>query len=255
MKNQHFKFALFLLGFFLVLFLREYFKEYLLEEGINSYSIHKLLGIGMNVLLILLALVFIKFENLHNYLKHLPSQVSAKSALIPLLYVLFLNIAFVELSESTSILTLTLFFIYVISVGLAEELTIRGGMLCYMLKYHGYTRTRQIVIVWLVALFFGALHFIKFSKGIAGELVQLYYATIIGVLFGLWMLKTKRLFPLIIVHTSIDFFGDLDVVGIPVVLSDKSNAMSLEEALAVFVVFIPCILYILYLLKPSRSRE
>ncbi|MFW9952023.1 MAG: type II CAAX prenyl endopeptidase Rce1 family protein, partial [Candidatus Thorarchaeota archaeon] len=63
----------------------------------------------------------------------------------------------------------------------------------------------------IVSVFFGLFHFLNLLGGQAliPTVIQVYYATFLGGLFGYMFIKTKSLIPSIITHYLINSLGQL----------------------------------------------
>lgn len=240
-----------------IILLREYCIKELLEKGINDYQMHTLLSTITNSILIILSYIFIKKNKLTD-LAGLNKAIKPQKAyllIMPLLYLTLLNLLIMDDVDTNKLLSLDVlvFTIYCISIGLAEELSIRGFLQSHLVQYMGNTRRKIIQSVILSSLFFGLLHVLKFNKGIYGELSQVAFAMFIGVLFGVLLLIVKRIYLLIIMHALIDFIGGLDTVGLP--KKEISSIMSLENAIIISLLVLPCLVYAVILMKRNKLIE
>jgi len=256
-KQQFWKqLIIFIIAFLLILLAREYFSHQLIENGIESYQTHTLLSIGANILLILISVYFIKKNGLDKIAGIKETKLKKWYLLIfPLVYLVLLN-AFIMDDVNTGILILNIIIllIYSISIGFAEELSIRGFLQSHLINRFGKTKKNIILSVFVSALFFGFIHLIKFDKGIYGELSQIGFATFIGAMFGFLLVITKRIYPLIIIHAIIDFVAKLDSTGIPV--KEKiSESMSVENSIFIALLALPCLLYAIFLMKKYNLTE
>ena len=247
---------LFVVALLLILLTREYFFQYLIENGIESYKTHTFLSIGANLILIFISLFFIRKNKLEKIAGIKGTKLKRWYLIIfPLIYLVLLN-AFIMDDINTDILLPSILFllIYSISIGFAEELSIRGFMQSHLINYLGNTKKNIIFSVFSSALFFGLIHLVNFDKGIYGELSQVCFATFIGVMFGFLFVITKRIYPLIIVHAIIDFVAKLDSTGIPI--KEKiSESMSIENAIFIGLLALPCFLYGIFLMKKYELTE
>ncbi|MGJ8734104.1 MAG: CPBP family intramembrane glutamic endopeptidase [Cellulophaga sp.] len=240
---------LFITALLLILSTREYLSYLFIQKKIESYAIHTLLNICANLILIVVSYFFIQKNKLGELAGLQKRKVNKWYLLLfPLIYLVLLNILIIDVVDIQTLLpNVLLFLTYCISIGFAEELSIRGFLQSHLINYLGNTRKSSIISIFTAALFFGVIHLLNFDTGIYGELAQLIYATFIGVMFGFLLVITKRLYPLIIVHTIIDFVADLDVVGMPI--KEKiSELMSLETAALITVLALPCFIYGIFLM-------
>ena len=73
-------------------------------------------------------------------------------------------------------------------------------------------------------------------------------------MFGFLLVITKRIYPIIIVHAIIDFVAKLDSTGIPI--KEKiSESMSIENAIFIGLLALPCFLYGIFLMKKYELIE
>lgn len=256
-KQQFWKqLTIFIIALLLILLAREYFSHQLIENEIESYQVHTLLSIGANIILIFVSVFFIKKNGLTKIAGIKETKLKKWHLLIfPLIYLVSLN-AFTMDDVNTDILLPNILFllIYSISIGFAEELSIRGFLQSHLINRLKKTKKNSILSVFVSALFFGLIHLIKFDKGIYGELSQVGFATFIGVMFGVLLVITKRIYPLIIIHAIIDFVAKLDATGLPI--KEKiSESMSVENAVFITLLTLPCLLYAIFLINKHELVE
>lgn len=239
--------------FIFILLIRQYIYAYFIHNQITSYATHNFVGIAINIILIGLSLFFIKKYKLAKEIglhKYAPNRIGL--LVFPLLYLPLVNLVFKDATPTNNlILNIPILILYCLSIGFAEELSIRGFLQTFAIKYFGKTKKKVIIMVLLSSLFFGFLHLLKFNKGLYGELSQVLFATFIGFLFGILLLVTKRIYPLIIIHAIIDFCAKLDTVGIPVKAS-STEATSIPSAILGVVITIPYFIYALILIKRNK---
>jgi|TARA_B110000908_G_scaffold155109_1_gene193003 hypothetical protein len=235
---------------------REYFSHQLIEKGIDSYQTHTFLSIGANLILILLSYFLIKKNGLIKIAGLKGTKLEKVYLLIfPLVFLVLLNVFLMD-NINTDILipNILVLLIYSISIGFAEELSIRGFLQSHLIHHFGKTKKNIILSVFASALFFGAIHLMNFDKGIYGELSQVCFATFIGVMFGFLLVITKRIYPLIIIHAIIDFVAKLDSTGIPI--KEKINqSMSVENSVFIVLLALPCLIYGIFLMKKYKLTE
>ncbi len=79
---------------------------------------------------------------------------------------------------------------------LAEELIFRGLCMGYLLKAFPVSgRSRGWIAIIFQAIMFGLFH---------GNVVQIIYGTVMGILFGMVAVKTRSLLPTVFMHTFIN---------------------------------------------------
>ncbi|MDB2336813.1 CPBP family intramembrane metalloprotease [Flavobacteriaceae bacterium] len=258
MTNKQFwnQLLLFVISLLVILFTREYFSHWLIENKNQSYQTHTFLSIGANLLLILLSYYFIKRNKLTKIAGIIGTKFKKWYLLIfPLVYLVVLNAVIMDDVNMDILLpNILVLIIYSTSIGFAEELSIRGFLQSHLIKRYGKTKRNIIFSVFVSALFFGLIHLINFDKGIYGELSQICFATFIGVMFGVLLIITKRIYPLIIIHAIIDFVAKLDSTGLPI--KEKiSQSMSIENAVFIALLALPCLLYGIFLMRKYRLIE
>ena len=243
---------LFVAALLLILIIREYFSHQLIENRVESYKIHMLLGTGANIILIILSMFFIKKNGLLKIAGIKGTKLKRWYLLLfPLVFLVLLNVLLMDDIHIDILFPNVLFlFIYCISIGFAEELSIRGFLQSHIINFLGNTKKNIIFSIFAAAIFFGLIHLLNFDKGIYGEISQVFFATFIGIMFGVVLVITRRIYPLIIVHAVIDFAAKLDATGFPI--KEKINtSMSIENAVLSVLLVLPCLLYGIFLMKKS----
>lgn len=248
--------AIFVITLLAILSIREYFSYQLIEKGIDSYQTHTFLKIGANLLLIFVSYYLIKQNGLTKISGLKGTQVKMWYLLIfPLVYLVLLNAIFMDDPKMDLLLpNIGLLVIYAISIGISEELSIRGFLQSHLINEFGKTKKNIVLSIFISSLFFGLIHLIKFDKGIYGELSQVCFATFIGAMFGALLVITKRLYPLVIIHALIDFVAKLDSAGNPI-KHRIANSISIENAVFTTLFILPCLIYALFLMKKYKLIE
>ena len=245
--------AIFIAVLLAFLVLRTYASNQLILNGIVSYQAHSFFQIGANIILALISLYFIQKNKLQELAGITKGKVKRIGLLLfPLLYLPILNLVLSDDIPLDNILINSfLLILYCLSIGFAEELSIRGFIQSHFIKHIGTNKKGVVISVIISALIFGVLHLFKFDKGLYGEISQIFFASFIGVMFGVVLLLTKRIYPIIIIHAIIDFFAKLDAVGMPKKISE-AKAMDLETSILITLIVLPCLIYGLVLLKKSK---
>jgi len=100
---------------------------------------------------------------------------------------------------------------YTASVGLFEEVLLRGLTLCILVAAWGKTRRGLVAAAIVQAVIFGALHLIGLVNGHAIDvLAQITYATLLGFGFAGLVLYCGSLWPAVVVHFFINALGSLN---------------------------------------------
>ncbi|MBX2846117.1 MAG: CPBP family intramembrane metalloprotease [Saprospiraceae bacterium] len=240
----------FVFGITTIVVIKQVLAQQLIRNGINGYETHTLIGLAANLLLIGLSIFLIRKNNLFE-LAGLRSPLLKKWTLFifPVAYLGLLNLLLMDdIVQQPSLLNLALFSVYCLSIGFAEELSLRGFMQSYLIKHWGRTKRQVMLSIGLTALFFGVLHFIKFDQGLYGEMAQVVYASFIGIMFGALLVITRRIYPLIVIHAIVDFIGDYDAIGLPIP-GHLGETTSPSDALLITLLVLPCFLYGAFLMK------
>ena len=92
------------------------------------------------------------------------------------------------------------------TTGLLEEVLVRGLVLNVLLNKSGITRKEILRACWISSILFGLLHLSNFTTGagVVETVGQIIYATFVGMLLAAIYLRTKSLWPPIILHAVID---------------------------------------------------
>ncbi|GAA0723092.1 hypothetical protein GCM10009430_26200 [Aquimarina litoralis] len=234
---------------------KQYIIKLLMQKEIVSYEIHTLLNIGSNLLIVLVSILLIRKNELSEIAGIKNTKLKKKYFLIfPVVYLVLLNVLLMdEINRELLVLNIILFVIYSLSIGFAEEFSIRGFLQSHLIKHFGSKKKGIIMSVLISSLFFGLLHTIKFDKGIYGELSQVGYATFIGIMFGMLLVMTRRIYPLIIIHAIVDFVGDFDTIGVSM-KNRTINSVSFEDAILITLLVLPCLLYGIFMMKKYQFQ-
>ncbi|RZJ48238.1 MAG: CPBP family intramembrane metalloprotease [Flavobacterium sp.] len=246
---------IFVVIYLLILLTREYLINLLFSNHIESYRYHTLLKIGTNLILILISYFFIQKNGLLKLAGIKDSKLKKWHLLLFPLYLAMLNLVSLESVNMGLLLpNLALLIIYSITIGVSEELSIRGFIQSYLIKRFDLTKKNIILSILASSIFFGVMHWLNFDKCLYGELSQFFYATFIGVMFGSLLVITKRIYPLIIIHSIIDFVAKIDSTGLPV-KQKVAESVSFGNAIMTTLIVLPCIIYGLILLKRIKLIE
>jgi len=242
--------VLFVVVLLLIIAIREYISFKLIENGVESYRVQTYLKLIFNLILIIVSCFFIN----KNGLEIIAGIKGAKLTkwyllLFPLFYLVLLNLFTMDrIDKDIFIPDISTLVLYSISIGIAEELSIHGFLQSYLINGLEKTKRNVIFSVFVASLFFGLIHLLNFDKGLYGELSQVCYASFIGAMFGILLVITKRIYPLIIIHSVIDFFAKLDSTGLPI-KEKVSETMSAENAVFIVLLVLPCLIYGIFLMK------
>lgn len=251
---------LFLLGFFGMNLLKIELLSYLDMQGYDTVDIKHTVIIFFNTFYTLASFYFIRKYKLID-LAGLTNKFKFKNWFLLLfpLYLVLVNIPEPgDINfEGVTYLNYVLLVIWSISVGFSEEFMLRGFTQSLLLKKYGHTKKGIYWSVIGAALIFGLLHLIKFDKGLYGEIAQVCFATFIGTMFGAILLRTNKLWPLIILHALIDLIGNLDKLEVTKKVTENSTVVenSLQDSIILTVVVLPCFIYGLFLLRKVKVES
>lgn len=213
------------------------------DEYLNKH----LIKTGVNVILSICYLSFIFNSKISNQLRLFgDSKFKFQLITFPLFYAAIVNLVFFEFEGDLKLKYLIALLFSTLSVGLVEELSIRGIIQNQLIEFYGEHRKGIIKSIVLSSFLFALMHLINFDKGVWGEIAQLFYSLFIGLAFGVVLFITKRIYPLIIIHGLIDFAAGLDRLG---VVNNVQNTSSWENSLFVILLLFPYLIYGLLLFK------
>ena len=101
---------------------------------------------------------------------------------------------------------------------------------------------------------FGLIHLVNLFSTVGPTLIQVGYATGLGIFFGAVYLRTRNLWGPVVLHSLIDISGKLFVTEDPVA-GLASLAVPLEQLLAGAAIFIVFTAIGLYLVRPAKHDE
>ncbi|SNR14334.1 CPBP family intramembrane glutamic endopeptidase [Tenacibaculum jejuense] len=230
-------------------------KSYLIFHNVENYNIVLVTKTVSNIILGIISILIVKKLDLVKFSGIRPVKIEKKLLLIfPLVYIVGLNLLFADDIPNFTTTNLIVLLTYCLSIGIAEELSLRSVLIPLLIKYFGDSKKSIIKSVLIAATIFGLLHFIKFDKGVYGEISQFFFATFIGVMFGALLIVTKRIYPLIIIHMLIDFAAKLDDIGV----NFKPEGISetdLTGAIFTVIITLPCLFYGMYIMKKHIPNE
>jgi len=215
---------------------------------------------------IILIIVLIKFDlNKGIGLTTFPNRLKEWSIAWPLMIILMislLSLIFGNVTIDTSrpfmvtVYTLMNFFI-----GLSEELLVRGLILGILLLKWGNTRKGIYLSVIVSSVIFGIAHlgnFIAMPSILLATLSQVLYAIFIGIFFAACVLRSKTIWPVIILHSTIDFFGQIQQIAVGGGIEAANKALastSLLQALQPIAIYFMLASYAFFILKKVTPAD
>lgn len=155
-----------------------------------------------------------------------------------------------------SLFTLMNFFI-----GLSEELLVRGVILSVLLIKWGNTKKGIYICVIVSSIIFGSAHIVNFITNpsiLLATLSQLVYATLIGIFFATCVLRSKTIWPMIIIHGAFDFAGQLQLIAIGggiEVANQAAASINLQQALVPIIIFFILSIYAFFILRKVTPAD
>lgn len=147
--------------------IKQFTLQYLIQQDITEYKTTLLIKTSYNILLTLIAFYFIK---IHHFTKEAGlSKVKPKKVFLLVFgafYLIALNFLFSDLPTDYSFLNITTLLIYCLSIGYAEELSIRGFLQTGLSKHFKNPKKA----IFIASLIFGLLHLLNPNKGLYGEI-------------------------------------------------------------------------------------
>ena len=102
-----------------------------------------------------------------------------------------------------------LYILYVIAIALIEEFVFRGVLLFFLLDIFRNKRLKYFLSALISSLIFALFHITNLFTGASlwGVLLQVVYTFLIGGMLSVTALKTKSVWPCVIIHAVFDFGG------------------------------------------------
>ena len=167
---------------------------------LNKFGMYDWQTMTVNIGLSLLIILFIIIFKLGNYFG-LTKFPNPKKFLyfVPLIILMSINL-WGGIRIENSISEIIFYMISMIFVGFLEEIIFRG----FLFKMMAKDNLKSAIIV--TSLTFGAGHIINLLNGSSfiPTLIQIIYATAIGYLFAVILVKGKSLWPCIITHSVVN---------------------------------------------------
>lgn len=145
-------------------------------------------------------------------------------------------------------------FLYALLTGFApgffEEMALRGGALNDMMIQWKDKPGRVMKSLLASGVVFGVIHLINLvGAGVWETLLQVCYASAVGILFGAIYLRTKNIVALIVVHSFVDFMAELFVETEG---AAEVTTYSIVSSVIIIVVFT---IFGLYLVRREKRQE
>lgn len=256
----------------LVLFLDVVFTLVILPKGIawgfahagirlDSHDLGTKYGMGIIVRLIGVAVILPILSHLSDMRKY-TCRIDKSCFALSWLYFVYI-IANLEI-DGVAFATPGLFLLMVLecfAIGFYEEILFRGVLLRKFIELFGNSHRRVICAAFASSLIFGLTHLINFRTGAsaAAVLTQVGYAFMIGVFFSALMLRTNwNLLWCGILHSLYDMaagLGDFASWQTTKEVTANSSAPGTGAYLMNLCLFIPLLLYAIFLLRKKKSND
>ena len=138
-----------------------------------------------------------------------------------------------------------------IAPGLYEEVTCRGVVLSNMMYQWRNAKNPIMMSLLASSIAFGLIHLVNLFSTVGPTLIQVGYATGLGIFFGAVYLRTRNLWGPVVVHALIDISAKIFVTEDPVA-GIASLAVPPEQMLVGIAVFIVFTSIGLYLVRPAK---
>lgn len=250
---------LFLVGFLVFNQLRNFCMELVADGDTIAMSTKYFVISAFNILYTLVSYWLIKKYQLINLAGLGTHKLKNWFLLLFPLYIVLLNFPDPGDIDYASIPAINYIaaIVWVLSVGFSEEFMLRGFVQSLLLKFYATSKKKLVFCVIGAAIIFGLLHLVKFDKGLYGELTQVAYATFIGTMFGALLLRTHKIWPLVMLHALIDFSGNLEKFQTTetTVYIGANGTATLEDSLVIVLLLLPCFIYGLILLRKVEVKD
>lgn len=134
-----------------------------------------------------------------------------------------------------------------IAPGLFEEVSCRGVVLSNMMKRWNGKNGAVVKSVLASGIAFGLVHLLNLANGdVAATLLQVFYASGLGIFFGGVYVRTHNLWGTVIIHSLIDISASL-YAGEP-----ETTALTIAASIVITIVYT---LAGLYLIRPQKQEQ
>ena len=146
--------------------------------------------------------------------------------------------------------------LYALSIGLTEELLVRGWVLSRFFKKYSTKRKEVYLSIIFSALIFGGMHITNIWNGgqtVSETLIQILFATAAGIFFGAAYFRTKNILGVAFVHGFYDF--SILIGEISLLRDCTSNAISSITKYSLFNTVCESIIFVLAALVIMRKSK
>lgn len=232
-------------------------EDFLLSYSLSSFHVEYINLFVNTSVLGLLGYILIKKWNL-TVIAGLSTKYSWKFKYLNFIpvYLMFLGIASIISADLTKIElpNIILLLFSCLGVGFFEEFLFRGVLQSLFLKKYISLKSGIFLGTFIPALAFGLFHLVNIFQGgpIVPVLIQVVFATFIGFFFGVLLLKTNKMIPLVIAHALINFFFSIQFL--PNFVNEATPEPEAASMTSI-IICLPLLIIALFLLKKIDKTE
>lgn len=239
-------------GFPIILFV-----DFLPSHAFSITGIEYYLNALNNFIAFIVLIIFLKaihlYENISWNVKGIP-----RALLLGFLFIFFTAVQAYLIYSNAPIKEIAINWagiisgiVYCISIAFWEELLCRGLILTNMIKKWGYNERGIFKSVVFAAVIFGCAHIITGIGGdMSASLIQVCYATVMGILLGSIYIKTKSLAGAIVLHIILNLTAYLTPYILPV-----TNGIDGTAFMAILFIFGIFWIFAAYIIIIRTSRK
>lgn len=148
---------------------------------------------------------------------------------------LSVNLSFEKVYAESLLMVVLLYF----SVGLFEEVVMRGVIVGHMMHHWENDPRRVLKTVLWSSVIFGVAHLGNVFSNPVGTAFQIVYATGFGMIFAVAYIRTRNLWSCILMHAFVDFAGGIGNIYVPLQSDLKAYQASLDQVSNIGSLWIP----------------
>ncbi|MEZ5056277.1 MAG: CPBP family intramembrane glutamic endopeptidase [Saprospiraceae bacterium] len=212
--KKEFKFAtLIFIGFLLILWLEKPIRELLISFQIEELTAKYSSGLLVRIVLIMIGLALVKKLDFRSFsgLVSPGKFTNIQAVIIPLMFILGGIFSNWSTYLNAPTYKLILFFAFVLSVGMVEELFFRGTIFPLCIQAFKSVHNPILMGAIVSGSLFGLVHFVNLLNqpdNVAGIVSQAFFALSIGIFFSGLMVRTENILIPIVIHALVNFgFG------------------------------------------------
>lgn len=230
---------------------------------IDKQSINYIAGIFEQILVSIVIIFMLKKFGLVKQ-AGFNTKIKWKSLLVmlPIFFYLLINLSDwlggnIKINTSKPVLII-LFILTYATTGLFEETLCRGAILTLMLVKWGKSRKGCYLALIVSSFLFGSTHIVHFflhDASLLSNLTQITYATFIGIFFGAIVIRTKSIYPAMVLHAVFDITGSLKEIAINGGIQNTYMTITPSDALVSVLIFVPLCVYSLFIFRKVKCSD